>query len=229
MHVPIARALDTVTLRVRLLATLIPGAMLSACGTGDATDPILHRVLVVDPGDGTVLPISREGAGPGEFRRPEAIAISDTAVLVLDFGNRRVQRLGADGAPVGTTRVPAVIYLPAAIDPQGALAIPALGLDSSLATFFVPADSETLRLRVGEPLADPPRMIAHSVIRYVTLPNEAVLVGVTLPESRSPRCSSMCMISRSRQSRSGASRALPRGGVPRPSRPLFAGGARGGD
>lgn len=135
-------------------------------------DRVLHRVLVVDPEDGTALPIGREGAGPGEFRSPEAVAASDSAVFVLDFGNRRIQCLRADGAPVGTTRIATVVYLPADLDARGALVTPTLGMDSSLATVLAPAGSGPERLGLGEPLADPPRMISRREIRDQALRGE---------------------------------------------------------
>jgi len=135
-------------------------------------DPVLHRVLVVDPEDGAARPIGREGSGPAEFTAPMALAVTDSVAFVLDFGNRRIQRFHTDGTPLGATPIEVVVYLPADIDERGALLVPTLGMDSSLATFVPPVGSGLERLRLGEPLADPPRMISRARIREQALRGE---------------------------------------------------------
>jgi hypothetical protein len=59
-----------------------------------------HRVLVVPPDGGAPRTIGSEGAGPGEFRGPSALAAGADTLRVLDRGNGRVQVLTADGAYV---------------------------------------------------------------------------------------------------------------------------------
>lgn len=135
-------------------------------------DRVLHRVLVVDPEDGAARPIGREGAGPGEFRGPEVVAVSEAGAFVLDFGNRRVQRIALDGTNVESTPIGAVVYLPADIDGRGAVATQTLGMDSSLAVIVDPMGSGPARLRLGEPLGDPPRMISRKQIREQALRGE---------------------------------------------------------
>ncbi len=135
-------------------------------------DRVLHRVLVVDPEDGAARPIGREGAGPGEFRGPEAVAASESGAFVLDFGNRRVQRFALDGTYEESTPIGAVVYLPADIDGRGAVATETLGMDSSLAVILGPTGGGPARLRLGEPLGDPPRMISRTQIREQALRGE---------------------------------------------------------
>jgi 3-phytase len=53
-----------------------------------------HQLLVLDAGDGSeVRRVGREGAGLGEFRRPNGIAIVDDLVLVVERDNARLQVL----------------------------------------------------------------------------------------------------------------------------------------
>lgn len=71
------------------------------------------QILVVDadvPGirvfgpDGDWLATwGREGAGPGEFRRPDGgiVALADGRIVVRDPGNARLQVLSATGEPIG--------------------------------------------------------------------------------------------------------------------------------
>jgi 3-phytase len=59
-----------------------------------ATAKATHRLLVFDASTGTLLRIvGKEGGGPGEFRRPNGIAILDDTVFVVERDNHRVQVL----------------------------------------------------------------------------------------------------------------------------------------
>jgi hypothetical protein len=74
--------------------------------------PFGHRLLVLDAGGRTVTifgpdfrtrqTVGREGAGPGEFRNPLAVAVDSVTghIFVADPGNGRVAILDSLGAPV---------------------------------------------------------------------------------------------------------------------------------
>ncbi len=68
-----------------------------------ATCKSSHQLLVLDADTGTeVRRVGSEGAGPGQFRRPNGIAIVDDLVLVVERDNHRVQVLGLpDFEPMG--------------------------------------------------------------------------------------------------------------------------------
>ena len=59
--------------------------------------------------DGTYLgDLGREGGGPGEYRRPESIAIlPDGRMLLRDPGNGRINIYGPDGGSLTSWRLPA--------------------------------------------------------------------------------------------------------------------------
>ncbi|HEV2859321.1 MAG TPA: NHL repeat-containing protein [Solirubrobacterales bacterium] len=60
------------------------------------------RIEVFEP-DGTVLPaLGGPGSGPGQFSEPSSVygLAAESALLVLDAGNSRVQKLSLDGVPV---------------------------------------------------------------------------------------------------------------------------------
>src|SRR5260370_3866258 len=49
------------------------------------------KVRVFDPGGKPLETFGREGTGPGEFDRPEDVAVHGTGIYVTDFGNHRLQ------------------------------------------------------------------------------------------------------------------------------------------
>jgi 3-phytase len=88
-----------------------------------------HRLAVHDGADGSFLGfVGREGTGPGEFRRPNGIAIAGDVALVVERDNRRVQALALPGySPLGSfgegdLRRPYGIALLPSIDGSGWIA-----------------------------------------------------------------------------------------------------------
>lgn len=126
-------------------------------------DRVDHRVVALDADGRELLSLGGEGEGPGELRRPEALAVSDSGVVVLDFGNRRLQHLAFDGRPVGQTPLALQPFVPADVGARGDLALPTIGLGESLVAVLRPGRSEPVRL--GEPLAEPPQVISRSRLR----------------------------------------------------------------
>lgn len=69
-----------------------------------ATAKSTDRVLIFDAGTGTPLrAFGSSGGGPGEFRRPNGVAVHDDLCLIVERDNHRVQVLGLpDLDPLGT-------------------------------------------------------------------------------------------------------------------------------
>ncbi len=120
-------------------------------------DPLNDAVHLFDSTGAAVARIGREGSGPGEFRRPRALAVVSGRILVLDEGNGRIQEFTEAGEYVGSTPTP-----PAprggywALSPDGRVVAPTLGLDSALLKIFGP-DGEGRRL--GTVAGTPSRLL----------------------------------------------------------------------
>lgn len=72
-------------------------------GTSDG-QPQVYRVR--DAGAG-VIPVGREGAGPGEYRRPWTLGFDSTGnTLVASISERRLLAYAADGASEATATIP---------------------------------------------------------------------------------------------------------------------------
>jgi hypothetical protein len=99
----------------------------------------------------------RKGSGPGELLRPEAISVSDSMVLVVDAGNSRVQFFRHDGAASGQFALTRYALVPLSMNSRGDLAVPTIGLDSSLAVVL--SDSARSIRRIGSPVVNPPTEI----------------------------------------------------------------------
>lgn len=126
-------------------------------------DALNHEIRRVDPASGEASIFGREGQGPGEFGRPEGVAIRDSEVRVVDFRNRRVQPLSPSGPPVRSAMIESPLYLPLAIGPRGEIATPALGQFGALAAFH-PAEGGAPRY-LGQAEAPAPSSISQSRLR----------------------------------------------------------------
>lgn len=61
-------------------------------------DPLGELLATLDVGEGTMQQIGREGAGPGEWRQPDAVyPLPDGATLLVDLGNARLTVLDEAG------------------------------------------------------------------------------------------------------------------------------------
>ena len=126
-------------------------------------DALNHEIRRVDPASGEASIFGREGQGPGEFGRPEGVAIRDGEVRVVDFRNRRVQTLSPSGQPVRSAMIESPLYLPLAIGPRGEIATPALGQFGALAAVH-PAEGGAPRY-LGQAEAPAPTSISQSRLR----------------------------------------------------------------
>lgn len=95
-------------------------------GTLLVADGLEGRLLRVSADLSTATPIGREGAGPNEYRTPDALfPISADSTLMVDLGNGRLSILRPDGAidrtyPIAGGEGPRMtIRLPGAVDSDG--------------------------------------------------------------------------------------------------------------
>jgi len=80
-------------------------------------------IQLIDLRSGRATPISREGSGPTEYSIAGALfPLPNDQTLLIDFGNQRFLRIGADGKPIETISPP---QLPTAAPAGGNTQIPA--------------------------------------------------------------------------------------------------------
>lgn len=154
----------------------VTGMAVDSIGRVWMSDALNHRILVLDDAGNEVLEIGREGAGPGEFLRPDAIAISDSRAIVLDHGNRRLQYFDLDGSFQELHAWDSPLLLPTSMTTSGELAIPALGREGYL--LEVIDRPGTSRKQIGEARGPMPSSISLQRIR------EQVQEGVVPAEFR---------------------------------------------
>lgn len=130
-----------------------------------------HSILSVRPDGTDPRTFGREGAAPGEFRRPMAIAVSLDSIWVYDMDNARVQILDLTGAYRGQYRWP-LPYPGGALslDERGALAVATDGQDSALVVVVMGRAAEPIR--VGELVAPPVASFNITSIRERILKGE---------------------------------------------------------
>lgn len=119
------------------------------------TDRINNHLAVVDPETQSLIPAGREGEGPGEFRGPEAVALSNEHLLVFETRNRRIQQFTPDAEFVRSAVVETTPFRPVALNECGDLALPTLGRDSSLAVVI---RSSGAQYNIGTAIAPPPQL-----------------------------------------------------------------------
>jgi len=123
-----------------------------------------HSILSVRPDGTDPRTFGREGAGPGEFRTPLAIAISSDSIWVYDMENARVQTLDLTGAYRGQYRWPLPYFGRApSLNDRGALVVATGGEDSALVVVVRGGESEPIP--VGEPVAPPVEVFNLTSIR----------------------------------------------------------------
>jgi hypothetical protein len=91
-------------------------------GTLFVADPLGGLFVRVDLHEGTVLPVGREGAGPDEWRQPDAVlALPGDSTLLVDLGNTRLTVVDPDGRFIRShpmALAPAAAGRPAASGPM---------------------------------------------------------------------------------------------------------------
>jgi sugar lactone lactonase YvrE len=120
-------------------------------------DGLEGRLLHVAPDLDSATPMGREGAGPGEYRTPDALfALAGDSTLMVDLGNGRLATLAPDGSIVRTHPIAAddgpemTIMLPGAVDRHGRVYFQRIGSpggggppDSAAVARFDPATERT--------------------------------------------------------------------------------------
>ncbi len=63
------------------------------------------RLFRVEPGSGALVPVGRNGGGPGEYELPGAMAVAPSGeVAVVDFGKQALVRFAPDASPLPELR-----------------------------------------------------------------------------------------------------------------------------
>jgi len=143
---------------------------LDSAGRVWLTDRVNDQLLALDPSSGDLLMVGRQGEGPGEFQRPEAVAVSKTGVFVFDFGNRRIQLLNQDGSYLSSTPLDLQPFLPVDVNGNGTVVTPTLGREGSLVA-SAPFTGEGLTY-VGRALAARPSGISRTSLREQAMRGE---------------------------------------------------------
>ncbi|GMV07473.1 MAG: hypothetical protein AMXMBFR53_37480 [Gemmatimonadota bacterium] len=137
-----ARAATPVPGEVRvLIATAdarigeIADLVVDAEGTVYAVDRQAAEIHVVDA-SGRVTSFGRPGAGPGEYARPSALEVLGDTLLVVDWGNGRLQGVTRTGEPLFTRGLPP--GQAPAIGAGGWMVRPTWGNDTVLAVIHAP-------------------------------------------------------------------------------------------
>ena len=122
------------------------------------------QILRLDPQSGDTARLSRPGQGPGELDGPWAVRALNDALLVVDRGNGRIQRLATSGELVGSTPVtPMVMRGFPFLGEDGSVVIGTAGRDSCLAVVFDATGAEVRR--VGTPVVVPPPIADFAEIK----------------------------------------------------------------
>ncbi|MDX1577055.1 MAG: hypothetical protein R3266_01165, partial [Gemmatimonadota bacterium] len=149
---PVAAAAEPLS-SIAGLRELSGGALLVA-------DGLEGRLLRMSADLTSVTPIGREGAGPGEYRTPDALfAMAADSTLMVDLGNGRLAVLGPSGAidrtfPIAGGEGPRLsIRLPGGVDAGGSIYFRQRGRpgpggvpDSGVVVRYDPHAEETMEL-----------------------------------------------------------------------------------
>lgn len=100
-----------------------------------AVDGRTSQIHVVE-GPAQVHSLGRPGAGPAEFSRPRTLHKRGDTLLVVDWGNGRLQGLSPSGTMLFTRPLPPG-YAPS-LGADGRLVRPTMGMDSALAVIHAP-------------------------------------------------------------------------------------------
>lgn len=123
-----------------------------------------QSVLVVGPDGRQLRSIGREGAGPGEFRFPRSLAVSNDTLRLVDAGNGRALIFDTSGTFVrAITELPGISTSAVAFDQAGAGLLARQGLDSTLARRFSPVG--TVGAGVGHNLVPSSNMMDFRQIK----------------------------------------------------------------
>ena len=117
-------------------------------------DPLGKALYVVDLEGGQRTVVGREGQGPTEYRQPDAVwPFPDGSTLLVDLGNGRLTKLGADLSFGDTHRIavgepqmgqPMVIAIPQGVDGNGNVYSRAMG--GGMGGGAYPDSAEILRI-----------------------------------------------------------------------------------
>ncbi len=115
-------------------------------------DPLGGEVVILDAALRQARPVGREGAGPGEYRQPDAVyPLPGDSTLVVDLGNARLSVLAPNGTfarsfpmvlgQLNLAEGPPTAMLPGGTDARGRIYFqgPGFGRDSTELLRFDPA------------------------------------------------------------------------------------------
>lgn len=144
----------------------VAGLRETSDGTLLVADGLEGRLFRVPPDLRAATPVGRQGAGPEEYRTPDALyGMAGDSTLMVDLGNGRLAVLAPDGAiertfPIAGGSGPRMtIMMPGAVDASGRVYFRRMGPpgpdgppDSADVARFDPRSGETVRLAsVGLP------------------------------------------------------------------------------
>jgi hypothetical protein len=127
------------------------------------SDAMNHSVHLFDPHSDDHKTIGREGGAPGEFRHPNAVALSPEGVLVYDLTNARIQRFSHDGDFYDSRMVEILNLFPTGLNGAGDLVVPSLGFGGGLAQVLYAGSTQVERRGVAQ--APMPQVISMSRVR----------------------------------------------------------------
>ncbi|NIR45800.1 MAG: hypothetical protein GWN99_15310 [Gemmatimonadetes bacterium] len=123
-------------------------------GTVYVLDSQLAGVLVVPGADADPVFHGGEGAGPGEFDGPLAIAVTRDTIRVVEAGNGRVQMLSTEGGYARSFPLAAGFLGGFSLSGDGHLAVPTQGFREEVLVLRYGPDGEPAG-GVGEPVVPP--------------------------------------------------------------------------
>ena len=138
----------------------IADLVLDADGTIYAVDRQASQVHVIE-GPGLVRSLGGPGAGPGEFAQPSTVYRRGDTLLVVDWGNGRLQGLTPLGSPIFTRPLPP--GYPPSLGGDGRMVRPTLGMDTMLAVIHASDLSEIAP--IGQIIGAPIDMVRFRQIK----------------------------------------------------------------
>jgi hypothetical protein len=149
--------------------------LVAADGRVYAADSQANLIHVVDPSGRVLDPIGREGEGPGEFLRPTGLAQKGDTLVVVDWGNYRIQYLSLDGEPIRTAllaqdRTPTGQLIPPGpwppmIGPSGLTVSPTIGFRGDTALAIIRGSEYREGARIGRTMGESPSRVDMSAMR----------------------------------------------------------------
>ena len=107
------------------------------------------QVHVIDSTGNSAGEVAQAGEGPGELMRPTSLALTPDSLMVVDFGNQRIQSFSLEGEVSSSYEFPGCAQgvAPPVLDPaSGVMIRPTIGFDDSLAIVCSVVGEEKARI-----------------------------------------------------------------------------------